>query len=253
MDRRTAAHPLPGQLSLFDVDARSMQLGGRVVEYRFLRRRRRTLGITIDANGMRVAAPLRAPVRDIEAFIRDKERWILSKLEEWRQVPRAEVLRGATGETLPLFGSPVVLEVSQGRRTVHRESGSLMVRAPRAAGVLETLLAWLKSTALEALAPRTAHFAARLGVTAPSVSLSGARGLWGSCTEGGRVRLNWRLVHLEPGLADYVVAHEVAHLVEMNHSSRFWDLVGCLYPSWREARERLELAGAALPIIGGTR
>ena len=67
------------------------------------------------------------------------------------------------------------------------------------------------------------------------------------CTEDGAIRLSWRLVHLEPELADYVVAHEVAHLVEMNHSRRFWTLVERLYPDWREARERLELAARRCP------
>ena len=65
------------------------------------------------------------------------------------------------------------------------------------------------------------------------------------------IRLSWRLVHVAPTLADYVVAHEVAHLVELNHSRRFWSVVSELYPAWREARERLELAGASLPILKG--
>ena len=72
------------------------------------------------------------------------------------------------------------------------------------------------------------------------------------CNADGSIRLSWRLVHLEPALADYVVAHEVSHLVELNHSRRFWTLVASLYPDWRVARERLELAGAALPILKGT-
>ena len=231
------------------LDLRTVQFGNRQVEFQFLRRRRRTLGITIDASGMRVAAPLRAPLRDIESFIRDKERWILAKLDEWKQAPRPAVLSGTSGESLPLFGAPVTLEVREGRDRVTRDADRLLVSAARPAYALAVLLAWLKSAAYEALAPRTGHFAERLGVASPRLSLSGARGLWGSCMEGGRIRLNWRLVHLEPGLADYVVAHEVAHLVEMNHSARFWDTVAHLYPSWREARERLELAGAALPII----
>jgi predicted metal-dependent hydrolase len=66
----------------------------------------------------------------------------------------------------------------------------------------------------------------------------------------GLIRLNWRLVQLAPALADYVVAHEAAHLVEMNHSRRFWAVVESLYPDWRAARRRLETAGAALPIFG---
>ena len=79
--------------------------------------------------------------------------------------------------------------------------------------------------------------------------MSNARTQWGVCTAGGTIRLSWRLVHIEPALADYVVAHETAHLVELNHSRRFWTLVERLYPGWQEARERLELAGAALPIF----
>jgi hypothetical protein len=108
---------------------------------------------------------------------------------------------------------------------------------------------WLKGAALEALRPRVAHYAARLGVPAPRLALSNAQTQWGVCTEDGVIRLCWRLVHIEPRLADYVVAHEVAHLVELNHSARFWRLVADLYPGWIEARERLELAGAALPIF----
>jgi predicted metal-dependent hydrolase len=251
----------PGsQLGLFDGDViaageprKLIQLRDRKVAYRFTRRRRRTLGITVDAEGLSVAAPMRAPWRDIESFLRDKERWILAKLDEWAQVPRPRVLRGASGESLPLFGTSVVLDVRHGGRAVRRDSNRLVVCAPAPVRVLETLVGWLKTRALESLVPRIEHFSARLGVPAPCVGLSSARGQWGVCVEGGPIRLNWRLVHLDPALTDYVVAHEVAHLVEMNHSKRFWSLVGTLYPDWRAARERLELAGASLPVIQGTR
>ena len=208
-----------------------MRLGGREVEYRFARRRRRTLGITVDADGLRISAPLRAPWRDIEGFVREKESWILAKLDEWAQVPRPAVLRGVAGERLPLFGETVELRTSMG---------------------VPALLKWLKATALEALRPRVAHYAARLGRPMPEVRLSNARTQWGVCTENGAIRLSWRLVHIEPLLADYVVAHETAHLAELNHSRRFWRVVDRLYPDWRAARERLELAGAALPIFKET-
>jgi predicted metal-dependent hydrolase len=85
------------------------------------------------------------------------------------------------------------------------------------------------------------------------VALSNARTQWGVCTEAGAIRLSWRLVHVDPALADYVVAHEVAHLVELNHSRRYWALVERLYPGWREARERLELAARNLPTLRGRR
>jgi predicted metal-dependent hydrolase len=233
------------------IDRRLISLKGRPVEYRFLRRRRRTLGITIDSSGVAVSAPLRAPFRDIESFLRDKESWILAKIEEWSRVPRPAQLRVESGEILPLFGEPVMLEVRDGGRAVRHEDDRLVVCASGPRRVVDTLMGWLKTKALETLAPRVEHFAARLGVAIPQVALCNARGQWGVCVEGGMVRLNWRLVHLAPQLADYVAAHEAAHLVEMNHSKRFWSLVAGLYPSWREAREELELAGAAIPIITG--
>ena len=235
------------------LDSRTIQLGARHVEYRFARRRRRTLGLTVDSSGLAVAAPLGAPWRDIESFMRDKERWILSKIDEWASAPRPAVLRVANGETLPLFGDSLTLEVRDGGRAVRRQADRLVVFAPGPLRLVEILVGWLKTKALESLAPRVEHFAGLLGLPAPLLGLSSARGQWGVCTEGGPIRLNWRLVHLEPALADYVVAHEVAHLVEMNHSKRFWNLVAKLYPAWRETRERLELEGAALPIIRGPR
>ena len=229
-----------------------IELGGRLVEYRFARRRRRTLSITVDASGLRVSAPLRAPWREIEAFLRDKERWILAKLDDWARAPHAPVLRGASGESLPLFGAPVTLEVGSGARAVERDGAQLRVYAPEPARVLKVLVGWLKAQALHTLRPRTAEFAARLGRGEPRVTLSSARTQWGVCAEDGSIRLSWRLVHLAPSLADYVVAHEVAHLVELNHSKRFWNLLARLYPDWRAAREQLELAGAALPILKET-
>lgn len=233
MDRRAAKSAL------------LIRLGGREVKYRFVRRRRRTLGISVDADGLKVSAPLRAPWRDIEGFVREKERWILAKLDEWACVPRPARLRGVTGERLPLFGDMVELQMRDG--PVKREGDRLL--APG----MNTLVKWLKCAALEALRPRAAHFAALVGRPAPRLALSNARTQWGVCTEDGAIRLSWRLVHIEPALADYVIAHETAHLVHLDHSKRFWSLVARLYPGWREARERLELAGAALPVFGKER
>ena len=229
-----------------------IELGGRTIEYRFARRRRRTLGLSVDAHGLKVAAPLRAPWREIEGFLREKRRWILAKLDEWSRAPKPPLLLGMSGESLPLFGAPHTLEVLEGARSVRHEPGRLLVSAPRWRA-LETLVRWLKTRALEVLEPRAAHFAARLGRAAPPVRLSNARTQWGVCGADGSIRLSWRLVHLAPELADYVVAHEVAHLVELNHSRRFWAQLAALYPQWRGAREQLELAGASLPVMKGKR
>ena len=228
-----------------------IELGGRAIEYRFERRRRRTLSITIDASGLRVAAPLRASWREVERFLRDKERWILRKLDGWARAPRGAVLHGESGEIVPVFGAPRVIEVRTGRRSVQDLEGRLVLSSRQRP--LEVLIAWLKLQTLQALRPRAAHYAGLLGLPAPKVAISNARTQWGVCTENGLIRLSWRLAHVAPALADYVVAHEVAHLVEMNHSPRYWTLLERLYPGWLEARERLELSARTLPILRGKR
>ena len=257
MDRSAAESAR--QLALFDVppdaDAspvRRLALAGRIVEYRFERRRRRTIGIRVDATGLAVSAPRRTSWREIEAFVRKSERWILAKLEEWAGAGKPARLYGTSGEALPLFGRAMTLDIRSGRSAVALLGQRVVVEHPdpqRLADVRELLVRWLKMRALEALAPRAAYYAAQLGVPEPPVALSNARTQWGVCMENGRLRLSWRLVHLEPRLADYVVAHETAHLVELNHSKRFWKLVEALYPDWRAARKAIELAGAALPIL----
>jgi len=161
MDRRAAKSAL------------LIRLGGREIRYRFVRRRRRTLGITVDADGLKVLAPQRAPWRDIEGFVRAKERWILAKLEEWAAAPRPAIVRGLTGERLPLFGQMV--ELQAGNTPARREGDRIVFDR------IESLVKWLKATALEALRPRVAHFAAMLGRPAPQVRLSNARTQWGVC------------------------------------------------------------------------
>jgi len=257
MDRSAAEDP--GQLALFDEpphpDAAPVRLAlleGRPVEFRFQRRRRRTIAIKVSEQGLSVSAPLRAPWREVEGFLHEKARWILRKLDERAAAGPPRLIFGENGESLPLHGVEVALAVSKGRRTVSFSGTELQIALPqpeRRGAVRRLLLGWLKVRALDSLAPRVAHYAARVSLPAPPLALSNARTQWGVCMASGRIRLSWRLVHLHPELADYVVAHEVAHLVELNHSERFWALVEWLYPHWREARSRIERAAATLPRI----
>jgi predicted metal-dependent hydrolase len=257
MDRSAAEEP--GQLALFDEpphpDAAPLRLAlleGRPVEFRFQRRRRRTIAIKVSEQGLAVSAPMRAPWREVEGFLHEKARWILRKLDERAAAGKPRLIFGENGETLPLHGEEVTLAVSRGRRKVRLDGTDLQIALPqpeRRGAVRRMLLGWLKERALDALAPRVTHYAARVSLPAPPLALSNARTQWGVCMASGRIRLSWRLVHLRPELADYVVAHEIAHLVELNHSARFWALVEWLYPHWREARERIERDAATLPRI----
>jgi predicted metal-dependent hydrolase len=261
MDRKAATDA--GQLTLFDEPAhagappdgaelRRALLAGRAVEFRFHRRRRRTIGLRVNELGLTVAAPLRAPWREVEGFLHEKAGWILDKLDARAAAGPPRVVYGESGETLPLHGREVALVVDRAKRSAALAGTRLVLGVPEPGdrgAVRRLLVDWLKARALETLAPRAVHYAARVSLPPPPVRLSNARTQWGVCTASGRIRLSWRLVHLDPELADYVVAHEVAHLVELNHSARFWALVEWLYPHWQDARERIERDAATLPRI----
>lgn len=253
--------PGPQQLTLFGADTvlpsahdslRLIQLGTRLVKFRFARSRRRTIGISIDAEGLSIAAPHHAPWLEIEGFLREKAGWILRKLDDWTRAGHPIRIFGVQGESLPVCGRNVMLDIAEGPRLVELGGDRLLLqmRRPHERGrVRVELLRWLRTHALDSLSPRVAHYAALLGHPAPPVTVSNARTQWGVCTQDGRIRLSWRLVHVPSSLSDYVVAHEVAHLVELNHSARFWKLVENLYPDCRAARRSLDLAAATLPII----
>lgn len=229
-----------------DEPVRCAVLRGRTVSYRFERRRRRTFAIAVNHDGLRVLAPVRAPMREVEAFLQEKSDWITRKLDEWAARGRPTRLLGRTGESLPLFGRTLALEVVPGTRAVLLQDRVIVRANDDVPGLLKE---WICARALETFTARAAHFAARIDLPPPPVALMDARTRWGSCSARGRIRLAWRLAHLPPELSDYVVAHEVAHLKEMNHSRRFWALVETLYPEHRAARRDLRRAGAALPLL----
>lgn len=231
---------------------RYVQLGGEVVGYRFRRARRRSIGIVIDDAGLRVAAPGHTPLAEVEAFMREKARWVLQRLSEWRAAPRPPVVDWTDGSVIALRGQPVRIELVAGRRDIRLEGDRLGIGISahgEPAALRRRAIAWIKEHARALFTERLALYASRLGVPAPALTLSSARTQWGVCREDGRVRLNWRLVHLPLHLVDYVVAHELAHLREMNHSKRFWAVVGSLYPEYANARAELRECRHRLPVL----
>jgi len=249
--------PLFEQLSLFrsappPEDAakpRHILLGARIVAYRLARRRRRSLALTIDERGLRVGAPLHAALAEIENFIRANAEWIARKLDEHAAGSNRRHLAVRDGTRLPVLGGEVPVRVGVGANRVHWAADACLIAARPDADLDLLARRALQRRALEVFAERLAVYADRMGRAAPRLALSTARTRWGSCSRDSGIRLNWRLIHLPLHLIDYVVAHELAHLVEMNHSPRFWAEVGRLYPGWHEARGELKARAALLPII----
>lgn len=247
------APPVPGK------PRRRLQLGEHTLEYRLLRSKRRTIGFLIDEEGLRITAPRWVPVGEIENAIREKERWILSKLAERRERVARRLqpdMQWRDGAVLPYLGHDLVLRVGTARSTaiafdsVARE---LTVNLPPQAGeqqLKDRVQAWLQQEAKRIFAERLPLYAEKLGVSYVSFALSSATTQWGSCTAQGRIRLNWRLIHFSLPIIDYVVAHELSHLREMNHSPRFWATVQSIFPGFEAARRALRERGPdTLPVF----
>lgn len=238
---------------------RQVLLAGEPTAYRLRRGKRRTIGFQIDDNGLTVSAPRWVTLRDIEAAIVEKERWIRSKLVEWREFKARRKLpevRWTCGGTLPYLGAPLTLRLRpqvESTRLIEADAGrELHVALPGdalEAQIKDSVQAWLQGEARRVLGERIAQLSAGLHAKPAAWTLSSARSQWGSCTHDGRVRLNWRLIHFALPVIDYVVAHELAHLREMNHSPRFWSAVAQLLPGFEAARDEIRSVDiAALPI-----
>jgi predicted metal-dependent hydrolase len=223
--------------------SRTIALGDRIVPYILRRAKRRSIGLSIDHRGLRVGAPPRTPLTEVEALIFRHAEWVTQKLDDWRTRRRPEPVKICDGMSLPLLGQPLVIRLALGaNRALWNEQAApvlnLLLRAPSdAERVLEKAL---REKARQLFAERLTHHAAAMGLKEPPLTLSSARTRWGSCSLKSGIRLNWRLIHFPLAVLDYVVIHELAHLREMNHSPRFWAVVAEACPEYRTRREQLK-------------
>ena len=238
---------------------REAVLDGRRVAFRLVRVRRRSIGFVVDSDGLTVRAARRVPLREIDDAVQEKRRWIVARLLEQRE--RAAGAAAARvvwrdGVAIDYLGGKlaVVLDPAAavaGGAALAASAGAvqrLVVALPRDAAaerIREAVQSWLQREARRVFAERTAHFAAKLGVRVRRLALSSATTSWGSASADGSVRLHWRLIEHPLATIDYVVAHELAHLREMNHGPKFWAIVESVVPDYRASRARLRAEGRA--------
>jgi hypothetical protein len=236
---------------------REAMLDGHGIAFRVVRISRRSIGFVVDADGLTVRAARRVPLREIDDAVQEKRRWILARLVEQRERAAralASQMVWRDGAAIDYLGTKLVVAlepaaaVGGGAALAASPLDAprrLVVALPRdAAGerIQEVVQSWLQREARRVFAERTAHFAARLGVRVRRLSLSSAATRWGSASADGSVRLHWRLIEHPLATIDYVVAHELAHLREMNHSPKFWAIVESVVPDYREVRRGLRFA-----------
>jgi predicted metal-dependent hydrolase len=199
----------------------------------------------VDLDGLTVRAPRWVTLREVEGALAERAEWIRRSLVAWRARQR-DVMprRWRSGAPILYRGRELALELVPARTPrVAADLFHVTVGHPSVHDETEiatVVLRWLEAQARDLVCERVTFHARRIARSVPAVRLSNARAEWGSCNAKGEIRLNWRLVLLPPALAEYVVAHEVAHLVELNHSVRFWSLVETLLPGHHVLRRQLD-------------
>ena len=237
----------------------SVRFGDTTIEYQVRRspRRKKTVQITVDGAGVQVAAPVTTLDDEIQAMVRKRAPWILQNAADAQLA--AAPKRFVSGETLPYLGKNVrlVVEPADVRYPqVRFDHWRFRISVPRTMPddqrwerIRHAMIAWYRQRAAVRMEASVARWWPRFGEgDQPRVLIRNQRQRWGSCAPDGTLRFNWRVVMLEPALAEFVVVHELAHLSVKNHSPEFWALVAAALPDAQHRRRRLRDAGRALPM-----
>jgi len=227
-------------------------LNGREFSYTLKRCKRKSIGLKIDSDGLSISVPLQTSIPNVENILQEKADWITKKLKHWRSKKNL-VLTWAADATYPLLGEPWQIamkpsgEIQMARQSVQAAENTSdlkqLIPALTPQQIEKFVMAWYHQQAITYFKQRITAYAQKLNVCAPSFRLSRAKTSWGSCNTRGEIHLNWRLIQMPVHLVDYVVVHELSHLIEMNHSTAFWELVESVYPNYQIARKTLREYG----------
>ena len=257
----TLLHGLSQTLFLHPEANCEVRLGEVFVAYEFKRVKRSSIGFSVGSKGLVVRAPNWVTLREVDAALQTKSKWILRKLQEfhsrltehgpdWRDGGRFNYLgQAVTLQLDPLHrlappGVPWMQEVQVQNPVTDETQRQILhlglANNASADQMREAVQAWQKRQAKQVFQDRLNHFAPLLGVQWHKLTLSNAATRWGSANTKGEIRLNWQLIQYQMPVIDYVVAHELSHLRVMNHSARFWDTVRSVVPDYVLLQQQLK-------------
>ncbi len=219
--------------------------------HKIIRSRRRTVGLQVTPDAQLVVrVPAWMSLGAIHEVVREKMPWILAKQRFAREHFHPRSSRTfSSGEKYLYFGEPYELSVVPGGHGVLAFEKDRFLIPEGCLPLAKWLFRdWYQDRAAEFFKDRVSHYAGILGVGYSGIRISNARQRWGSCSARGGLSFSWRLVMAPREVADYVVVHEVVHLIELNHSKRFWEKVGALAPEYRRVKKWLEMHQRTLDI-----
>jgi len=221
------------------------------IEYAITRSaRRKTVSIIIRANNqVDVLAPKLMPSLLINRFVQEKRSWIDKKLQYNHKVRanfQAKVF--AEGESFDLLGKSYQLKILETKTTIHIADDKLITPAFQADKLKKRLTLWYRKQAEQYFQQRSRKIAVDIGVSPASIAVKTYKSRWGSCHHDGRIYFNWRLIMAPIWVIDYVIVHELCHLIHHNHSKCFWQKVEEIMPDYNQAKEWLKINGLTLEL-----
>ncbi len=235
------------------VGKRTITLDGLTVSYtikRSARARHVRLEVRADS-GLTVIVPKSFDIGRVPGVLQPRRRWILVKLSRYSEAQSSPAGRKLeSGDTVPYLGRALKVARAggpEGAVSVKLQPGRLVVSPGRSSTSLSLIVeAWYRLQAKRFLRDRADGLSAEMGLGYQRLTIRGQRTRWGSCSRAGNLSFNWKLMMAPEPVVDYVIVHELAHLKEMNHTRRFWELVGRYCPRWQQHRKWLKLHEAEL-------
>lgn len=217
-------------------------------DYELSRSNRKTISLIIKDGKLFVKAPLRTSVTTVESFISQKEKWINDKISESR-LKSDKYANYIDYSILLVNGVDVVYKLDNFVKKIELKQNQLLVPLKYNADVIKHIRNWYRKTAATFLYKRLSIISVALKLPFSNFDLTNALGKWGSCDINNEIKLNWRLIMLEPPLIDYVIIHELCHTVEHNHSIKFWDKVKSFDKSFKEHKQALKDRGVLIKLF----
>ena len=223
---------------------------GATLPFRFLRSARKTIALYVNRDGsVLVRAPLRVSFAEIFLFMHERWDWLQTQRSRFLEQPVAVPFSYRHGETFLHMGQECMLQVkSGGRNQARMVNGELLVTLTpenllAEDGLGSVIELWQRREAKRVFPSRLAfchELMGELRLPFPELKIRKMRARWGSCTRSAQVTLNLELIRMPPECLDYVIVHELCHLVEFNHSPKFYELQARFTPDWKLQRQRLD-------------
>lgn len=212
--------------------------------------RRKKLTITVERDrSVVVHAPANVSEETIRQLVDRRRPWLFEKLhhqQKYQPLPHPPGKELVNGEAVLYLGRSYRIELVDDEGDETRFAGKFLIPRSHARQRRQVLRQWYVERAREKILPRVRSHAHGLGVTFERANINDSRYRWGSCTPGNNLNFNWRLIKAPMFVIDYVIVHELVHLMEANHTPRFWNIVSAQLPAMDRARDWLRANGQSL-------